>query len=110
MIRMIGTKEDPHEYLNMCMGRLNGMEELAATHITWYTHKNPYGCWICDLFLLTRRLGDTFGEFLGPGSEEKDIGIVKSSTEPESSEGGKTFRNGKEIVEEEDSEFYEEHD
>lgn len=71
MIRKIGEKEDPFEYTKLCVGRLNGMEELAATHITWYTHKNPYGCWICDLFLLTRRALDSFEEFLGPGLEEK---------------------------------------
>lgn len=83
MIRAIGQKEDPFEYSKMCQGRLNGMEELASTHITWYTHKNPYGCWICDLFLLTRRLLDTFDEFLGHDSTEKDtLTQNKLSTEP----------------------------
>lgn len=88
MIRMIGEKEDPHEYSKMCEGRLNGMEELASTHITWYTHKNPYGCWICDLFLLTRRLLESFGEFLGPEPSEKAMIGQKSITEFEPSDKG----------------------
>lgn len=69
MIRKIGQKEDPTEYLSMCMARLRSMETLSSTHITWYTHKNPYGCWICDLFVLTQALGDSFEEFLGPTAE-----------------------------------------
>lgn len=88
MIRKIGEKEDPHEYSKLCAGRLNGMEELASTHITWYTHKNPYGCWICDLFLLSRRLLDTFEEFLGPDSTGKDMKITTSSDSEEEHEEG----------------------
>lgn len=26
------------------------------SHLPWYTHKNPYGCWICDLVLEVRTL------------------------------------------------------
>jgi len=22
----------------------------------WYTHKNPYGCWICDLIFILEQL------------------------------------------------------
>jgi len=66
MIRKAMEREDPFEYIQQALERLRGMESLASTHITWYTHKNPYGCWICDMFLLTQRLIDTFEEFLGP--------------------------------------------
>ena len=79
MIRSIQEKQDPHEYMKMSEARLRGMEELAATHITWFTHKNPYGCWICDLFVLTQAMLNSFGEFLGPEEEEQD-------TEPQKSE------------------------
>jgi hypothetical protein len=80
MIRQIGEKEDPFEYLKMSEARLRGMEELASTHITWFTHKNPYGCWICDLFALTQACLNTFREFLGPETEEKDTSIVNNSS------------------------------
>lgn len=76
MIREIGKKEDPYEWLDLMEERLRSMETLASTHISWYevlgvprpakTHKNPYGCWICDMFLLTPRIIDGFREFLGP--------------------------------------------
>jgi len=66
MIRKALGSEDPTEYISQATERLRGMESLASTHITWYTHKNPYGCWICDMFLLSQRLIDTFEEFLGP--------------------------------------------
>lgn len=66
MIRKALESEDPQAYIEQALERLRGMETLASTHITWYTHKNPYGCWICDMFLLTQRLIDTFEEFLGP--------------------------------------------
>jgi len=66
MIRKALDSEDPTEYIAQATERLRGMESLASTHITWYTHKNPYGCWICDMFLLSQRIIDTFEEFLGP--------------------------------------------
>ncbi len=66
MIRQIGKKEDPTEYLALMQERLTSMETLASTHITWYTHKNPYGCWICDMFQHAQSLINSFSEFLGP--------------------------------------------
>lgn len=83
MIRKIGEKEDPQEYLKQCTERLITMEQLASTHIAWYTHKNPYGCWICDLIQLTYGILETFGEFLGPDSETQDTETTKSSTSEE---------------------------
>ena len=43
--------------------RLTQLEALASTHIGWYTHKNPYGCWICDLILLNWRTLQTFNTY-----------------------------------------------
>ncbi len=36
------------------------IETLGSTHIRWYTHKNPYGCWICDLFRLLEKWEDIY--------------------------------------------------
>lgn len=33
---------------------LSNIEHLSQGHIHWYTHKNPFGCWICDLLDLER--------------------------------------------------------
>jgi len=83
MIRKALDSEDPTEYIGQATERLRGMESLASTHITWYTHKNPYGCWICDMFLLTQRLIDTFEDFLGPipvAAESQSIPSKEDST------------------------------
>lgn len=31
---------------------LSRIRSASEVHRGWYTHKNPYGCWICDLLLL----------------------------------------------------------
>lgn len=36
------------------------LETLSSTHIRWYTHKNPAGCWICDLFKLLNMWEDLY--------------------------------------------------
>lgn len=94
MIQQIGAREDPFEYLNMTETRLRTMETLASTHISWYTHKNPYGCWICDMFVLVQKVIDSFREFLG----ESDATVT---TEPESLKGSSS--NNSEIYDEEDA-------
>lgn len=75
MIQKISDKQDPHEYVRQSLERLKVMEQLAATHIGWYTHKNPYGCWICDLIQLLYATLDSFAEFLGP-----DLGALATET------------------------------
>ncbi len=37
------------DWTNYLVARRQELEALSSTHIRWYTHKNPYGCWICDL-------------------------------------------------------------
>lgn len=76
MIRRITDHEDPTEYLSLMEERLRAMETQAGTHITWYTHKNPYGCWICDMSVLAQRLIDSFREFLGPTA----AGVMEASS------------------------------
>ncbi len=36
------------------------IETLSSTHIRWYTHKNPYGCWICDVLKLLLQWEDLY--------------------------------------------------
>lgn len=52
-----GTLTDYTNYL--CKMALE-LESLSQGHIRWYTHKNPYGCWICDLNLLLKRWEDLY--------------------------------------------------
>lgn len=44
------------EYLTRMADSITGLEALSDTHKIWFTHKNPYGCWICDTFELTRQI------------------------------------------------------
>lgn len=39
---------------------LRNIEVLAQAHIRWYTHKNPFGCWICDLLHLCNKTIDLY--------------------------------------------------
>ncbi len=36
------------------------LETLSSGHIRWYTHKNPYGCWICDYNILIDKWEDIY--------------------------------------------------
>lgn len=41
----------PEEVVERFRALIGQYRSLSSTHITWFTHKNPYGCWICDLLL-----------------------------------------------------------
>jgi len=35
---------------------VRNLEHMSQGHLSWYTHKNPFGCWICDLFKVVNKL------------------------------------------------------
>jgi len=79
MIRKIGEKEDPYEYLDISTERLRILESQLSTHIKWFTHKNPYGCSICDLLNLCEQVLQSFESFLGPRAQAGgEDGLVTS--------------------------------
>lgn len=67
----------PEEFSKEMYERVAAIEQLASTHIGWYTHKNPYGCWICDLVLLAWRMQTALDSYLMP--------LVETSSEMPSS-------------------------
>lgn len=75
MIAEIGEKQSPEEYLDISSERLRIIEQNLSTHIKWFTHKNPYGCSICDLLNLTEKILLSFESFLGP-REVTDGGLA----------------------------------
>lgn len=91
MIRVIGEKEDPNEYLAVSTERLRILENQLSTHIKWFTHKNPYGCSICDLLNLTEVIIQTFELFLGPGQSQvtEEIGGLDTQASTEENESNK---------------------
>lgn len=44
------------EYLNRMGDHITSLENLSDGHKVWFTHKNPYGCWICDSLDLLRTI------------------------------------------------------
>ena len=49
-----------HDEVSFLVALHREVEALSSTHIRWYTHKNPAGCWICDLFLLLEKWEDLY--------------------------------------------------
>jgi len=39
---------------------ISRIEWQSEGHRMWYTHKNPYGCWICELLQIARIGADNF--------------------------------------------------
>lgn len=44
------------DYAKRMDSEVTALESLSENHLRWYTHKNPRGCWICDLLFLTRKI------------------------------------------------------
>ncbi len=51
-----GSSETFSEYLTRMVAIVTESEQLSEGHVRWFTHKNPYGCWICDVFSLLREV------------------------------------------------------
>lgn len=80
MIRKIGEREDPFQYIQLTRERLQTSYALLDTHIKWFTHKNPHGCSICDLLQLTESILESFESFLGPDPGETQMSPVTSNS------------------------------
>jgi len=49
------TLSSYHDRINEVLRKLEWQSE---GHRMWYTHKNPYGCWICELLQVGQQLLD----------------------------------------------------
>lgn len=56
--------------------RLAILEQLAGPHIAWYTHKNPFSCWICDYIILCRRLVEILEGMETPISTKSPLDLM----------------------------------
>ncbi len=50
--------EDIEKYLERIAEHVKKLRWQSEGHRQWYTHKNPYGCWICELLQVTELLRD----------------------------------------------------
>jgi hypothetical protein len=82
MIPPVASKSSPETYTSEAMSRLQAIEQLSATHIGWFTHKNPYGCWICDLLALSYQTLLTLESYLmlpaGVSYQQQSTGSLDS--------------------------------
>jgi len=53
-----GDGETIGSYLGRLDEYISKLEWQSDGHRMWYTHKNPYGCWICELLQVVRGLRD----------------------------------------------------
>ncbi len=53
-----GDGETIASYLGRCDEHISKLEWQSEGHRMWYTHKNPFGCWICELLQVVRELRD----------------------------------------------------
>ncbi len=60
-----GNEEDEQVWLRRIEAVVYQLEAISATHIRWRTHKNPYGCWICELLQVARILGNNYSSRIG---------------------------------------------
>ncbi len=51
-----GDDESLTDYLSRIAELLSKLEWQSEGHRMWYTHKNPYSCWICELLQIARGL------------------------------------------------------
>ncbi len=58
------------------------LEWQSEGHRMWYTHKNPYGCWICELLQVARQCQSELvddrpdipdDDQIRPESDERDL-------------------------------------
>ncbi len=50
--------EDLERYLERMHEHVQKLRWQSEGHRQWYTHKNPYGCWICELLQVTELIRD----------------------------------------------------
>ncbi len=51
-----GDGETFSSYLGRLDEYISKLEWQSEGHRMWYTHKNPYGCWICELLQIVGQL------------------------------------------------------
>ena len=75
LARALGEELDA--YVGRLEETLSRLEWQSDGHRQWYTHKNKYGCWICDSLFLARNLFDELVSEI-KRTKDEDVNIPKS--------------------------------
>ncbi len=70
--------ESIDEYLLRMGEHVKKLRWQSEGHRQWYTHKNPYGCWICELLQVTELIRDNCMDEISNTRQSKDsVGTLK---------------------------------
>ncbi len=69
----LGVGETWESYVGRLGEFLSRIRWQSEGHRTWYTHKNPAGCWICELLDICDRLLDD--SILEGDTPEQDMNV-----------------------------------
>ncbi len=70
--------EDLVGYLTRMAEHVKKLRWQSEGHRQWYTHKNPYGCWICELLQVTELIRDNCLDEITSSRQSKDsVGTLK---------------------------------
>ncbi len=66
------------DYLERMAEHVKKLRWQSEGHRQWYTHKNPYGCWICELLQVTELIRDNCMDEIADTRQSKDsVGTLK---------------------------------
>ncbi len=66
-----GDGETLISYIGRLDEYISKLEWQSDGHRMWYTHKNPYGCWICELLQVCRGLRENYPLVSDTGDNEE---------------------------------------
>ncbi len=74
---IVGDRETSQSYTRRIGDVLSKLEWQSDGHRQWYTHKNPYSCWICEIFQVSRQLHDILlDEYRDEGTDADEDGYI----------------------------------
>jgi len=65
-----GDTESVQAYIERMRDFVQQLEWRSDGHRFWYTHKNPYGCWICDLIFTIEQYARCIDDLLQTGNSD----------------------------------------
>ncbi len=66
------------KYLERMHEHVTKLRWQSEGHRQWYTHKNPYGCWICELLQICELIRDNCLDEINSTRQSKDsVGTLK---------------------------------
>jgi len=63
-----GDSESVQAYIERMRDFVQQLEWRSDGHRFWYTHKNPHGCWICDLIFTIEQYSRCIDDLVQTGN------------------------------------------